>query len=253
MEILYYIFFLGIIYIVFSIIWFLLATLPKMVLSRTNTSNIENYIFKTLQYYFIGSLTSLSSLNFIMDTRNNIDKEFSSIFILTGGFVLFLYLSGKMERNKMLFQFKSFVTKNISDGVLKYEPHLIGFTMVLYALSIGFPFLVDNPINSWFLDNILEFYHTPIIGWIIRFIGFFFLITIIFRGINAIRKFIQNINALITGKPVKQKKSSNLFEQFKNMNESKSPFNSNQEKVDPEEDIYVDFEELEEDDEDSKE
>ena len=255
MEILYYIFFLGIIYIVFSLIWFLLATLPKMILSRANSSEIENYIFKTLQYYFIGSLTFLSSVKFINDPRNTINNEHSSVFILVGGFVLLLYLTGKMERNKMIFQFKSFVSKTRNDGVLKYEPHLIGLTMVLYAISIGNPLLVDNAINSWFLDNILEFYHTPIIGWIIKFIGFFFLITIIFRGISTIRNLFQNIYSLFSGKPIKKKKSSTIFEQFNNMNNTKNPFNNQEEKVDPEEDIYVDFEEVEEveDDEDEKE
>ena len=248
MEILYYIFFLGIIYIVFSLIWFLLATLPKMILSRANSSEIENYIFKTLQYYFIGSLTFLSSVKFI-NSEHSINNEYSSLFIVTGGFVLLLYLLGKMERNKMLFRFKSFVSKSTSDGVLKYEPHLIGFTMLLYAISIGNPILVDNQINSWFLDNILEFYHTPIIGWIIRFIGFFFLITIVFRGINTIRNLIQNAIAFITGKPIKKQASSNMFEQFQNMNNTKNPFENHTEKVDPEDDIYVDFEEIEDDDE----
>lgn len=248
MEILYYIFFLGIIYIVFSLIWFLLATLPKMILSRANSSEIENYIFKTLQYYFIGSLTFLSSVKFI-NSEHSINNEYSSLFIVTGGFVLLLYLLGKMERNKMLFKFKSFVSKSTSDGVLKYEPHLIGFTMLLYAISIGNPILVDNQINSWFLDNILEFYHTPIIGWIIRFIGFFFLITIVFRGINTIRNLIQNAIAFITGKPIKKQASSNMFEQFQNMNNTKNPFENHPEKVDPEDDIYVDFEEIEDDDE----
>ena len=39
------------------------------------------------------------------------------------------------------------------------------------------------------------------------------------------------------------------------MNNTKNPFNNQEEKVDPEEDIYVDFEEIEddEDDEDEKE
>ena len=187
-----------------------------------------------------------------INSEQSINNEYSSLFIVTGGFVLLLYLLGKMERNKMLFQFKSFVSKSRSDGVLKYEPHLIGFTMVLYAISIGNPVLVDNQINSWFLDNILEFYHTPIIGWIIRFIGFFFLITIVFRGINTIRNLIQNAIALLTGKPIKKQASSNIFEQFNNMKNSKNPFEQHQEKVNPDDDIYVDFEEIE-DEEDDKE
>ena len=250
MEIVKFVFFLGIVYIVFSIIWFLLATIPKMLFKQTSSKNIESYILKTLQYYFIGSLTSLASLNFITD--NNITAESGPLYIVTGGVVLFLYLAGKMERNKMLFHFKSFITKNFSTTILKYEPHLIGFTMVLYALSIGIPNLVNNPINSWFLKSIHDFYDTPIIGWIIGFAGIFFLMTIFFRGINAIKKILLHVNSLISGKPVEQKKSSTIFDQFKNMTDQNNPIKSEQEQVDLEDDIYVDFEEIE-DDKDNKE
>ena len=40
-----------------------------------------------------------------------------------------------------------------------------------------------------------------------------------------------------------------MFEQFQNMNNTKNPFENHTEKVDPEDDIYVDFEEIEDDDE----
>jgi len=245
MEIVKFVFFLGIVYIVFSIIWFLLATIPKMLFRQTTSKEIESYILKTLQYYFIGSLTSLASLNFIED--NNITADSGPLYIVTGGLVLFLYLAGKMERNKMLFQFKSIITKNFSTSILKYEPHLIGGTMVLYAFSVGVPILVNNPINSWFLKSIHDFYNTPIIGWIIGFAGVFFLMTIVFRGINAVKKILLHINSLITGKPVEQKQSSTIFDQFKNMADENNPINKKQEHVDLDDDIYVDFEEIEDD------
>ncbi len=244
MEIVKFVFFLGIVYIVFSIIWFLLATIPKMLFKQTSSKNIESYILKTLQYYFIGSLTSLASKNFI---ENNIKAESGPLYIVTGGVVLFLYLAGKMERNKMLFKFKSVITKNFSTTILKYEPHLIGFTMVLYALSIGVPNLVNNPINSWFLESIHNFYDTPIIGWIIGFAGVFFLMTIVFRGVNAVKKILLHINSLVTGKPVEQKKSSTIFDQFKNMTDENNPMHTKQEQIDIDDDIYVDFEEIEDD------
>ena len=76
--------------------------------------------------------------------------------------------------------------------------------------------------------------------------------TIIFRGISTIRNLLQNIYSLFSGKPVKKKKTSSIFEQCNNMNNTKNPFNNQEEKVDPEEDIYVDFEEIK-DDEDEKE
>ena len=68
MEILKYIFFLGIIYIVFSIIWFFIALLPKYILGNkeNNTQNIIlNYIIKAAQFYFLASLTAIKALDFI--------------------------------------------------------------------------------------------------------------------------------------------------------------------------------------------
>ena len=99
MELLKYIYFLGVVYIVFSIIWFLLATIPKLILTRSISSNIENYILRSVQYYLLCSLTVLTTTASFLE-NNHISINNGPWFVIIGGIVLFLYLAGKMERNK---------------------------------------------------------------------------------------------------------------------------------------------------------
>ena len=76
MEILSYIFFLGIIYIVFSIIWFFIALMPKYAFGNkeNNIQNtILNYTIKAAQFYFLASLTAIKALEFIL--KKNIDPN----------------------------------------------------------------------------------------------------------------------------------------------------------------------------------
>ena len=245
MELLKYIYFLGVVYIVFSIIWFLLATIPKLILTRSISSNIENYILRSVQYYLLCSLTVLTTTASFLE-NNHISINNGPWFVIIGGIVLFLYLAGKMERNKMMFKFKTFFNKSGSSGRLSYEPHLIGLTIILYALSIKYTFLIDNPINYWFITKIIDFYDTFIIKFIVGFAGIIFLITMIFKGVNVAKNILTNLFSILSGKPIQQNKSADIFDKFKDITEKQNPSDKQQKDVDIHDDIYVDFEELEE-------
>ena len=261
MEIFNYIFFLGIIFIVFSIIWFFIALLPKYVLGNkdNNVQNaILNYIIKAAQFYFLASLTAIKAIDFIQ--KENIDPNQGPLYIIIGGIVLYLYLAGKIERSKMMFQFRSNLGGVNSQNNDKYVPHLVGLTLIFYAISFNYPMLIDNSINQWFLESINDFYDTIIIGWIIGCIGFFFLVNMIFKGINATGFLFQTIIALLTGKPAPKRKPKSPFGKFGNMSK-RNPFGGNSpfgntgdyfpqnkpEEVDMDDDMYVDFEVMDED------
>ena len=238
MEILYFIFYLGINYIVFTVLWFLIVSFPKVVLKISFNSTFSNYILKSIQYYLLAAITSLSTMKFY-------DKhpEFFSAFVFLGGFILFLYLAGKMERNKMLFVIKAMINKNLSSKTLKYEPHLIGFVVTLYAFSFSIPILFNNPLNIWFIDIIGNIYETPVLGSVISFAGFIFLITMLIKGVNTIKKYWLILMAYITGNPIPNEPKENDF-----MNQFNSTKNSmpNEDKIELD-DVYVDFEEIEDD------
>ena len=263
MEIFNYIFFLGIIFIVFSIIWFFIALLPKFVLGNNDNSAqnaILNYIIKAAQFYFLASLTAIKAIDFIK--KENIDPKQGPLYIIVGGIVLYLYLAGKLERSKMMFQFRSNLGGKNSQNTTKYGPHLVGLTLIFYAIAFNYPLLIDNYINQWFLESINDFYDTIIIGWIIGCIGLFFLVNMIFKGINATGFLFQTIVALLTGKPAPKRKPKSPFGNFGNMANNNpfggnSPFGNMEDpfpKNEPEEvimddDMYVDFEVMEEDEE----
>ena len=238
MEILNFIFYLGINYIIFAVLWFLIVSFPKVILKVPISSTISNYILKSIQYYLIGAITSLSTIKFYEK-----NPEFVSAYIFSGGFILFLYLAGKMEKNKLLFAIKTVINKNLSPKSLKYEPHLIGFIVVLYAFSFSLPIIFNNPLNTWFMNSIENIYKTPLLGSIISFAGFIFLITMLVKGTQTVKKYWVTLIAYLTGKPIPDKSANNDFmNQFKNMQ------NTNIKKDNIElDDVYVDFEEIEDD------
>jgi hypothetical protein len=265
-EILSYIFFLGIIYIVFSIIWFFIALLPKYALGNKENiiqNTILNYTIKAAQFYFLAALTAIKALEAI---KENVGTNQGPLYIIIGGIVLYLYLAGKIERSKMMSQLRSNLGNTNSSNISKYEPHLIGLTLILYAISFNYLPLIENPINQWFLESINDFYNTVIIGWIIGLIGFFFLISMIFKGINATGFLFQTIVALLTGKTPPKRKPKNPFGKFGNMGNN-NPFGSNSsfgkmenslpevehEEADIDDDMYVDFEVMDDEDTDKNE
>ena len=266
MEILSYIFFLGIIYIVFSIIWFFVALLPKYALGNKHNNlqnTILNYTIKAAQFYFLASLTAIKALEAIQE---NIETNQGPLYIIIGGIVLYLYLAGKIERSKVMSQLRANLGNTNSSNVSNYEPHLIGLTLIFYAISFNHLPLIQNPINLWFLESINDFYNTVIIGWIIGIIGFFFLISMIFKGINATGFLFQTIVALLTGKPAPKRNPKNPFGKFISRGNN-NPFGANSpfgnidnslskdesEEANVNEDMYVDFEVMDEDEIDENE
>jgi hypothetical protein len=264
MEILSYIFFLGIIYIVFSIIWFFIALLPKYAFGNkeNNLQNtILNYTIKAVQFYFLASLTAIKALEFIDEQT---DPNQRPLYIVIGGIVLYLYLAGKIERSKMMSQLRSNLGNSNSSIASKYEPHLIGLTLISYAISFSYPQLIQNSVNQWFLVSIDDFYNTVIIGWIIGIIGFFFLISMVLKGVNATGFLFQTILALLTGKPAPKRKPNNPFGKFGNMGNN-NPFSGNSpfgnmgnslpevesEEADIDDDMYVDFEVMDEEEDET--
>ena len=111
---------------------------------------------------------------------------------------------------------------------------------------IGY-FFDNNPVNYWFLITINDIYKAPILKWIFGFAGIIFMLNMIQRGIT----YTQLLIMKISGKEPEKKENplDNIMKEFEKMNNPKT--NQSSEKVDLEDDLYVDFEEMDED-EDTK-
>ena len=243
MELINFIFYLGINYIIFSIIWFFIVKLPFSLFRLPLSKQVTNYILKTLQYLLIAVITSSATLEFIEK-----DSELAPFFITIGGFVLFIYLASKLEKNKLFFQINSLLRQKAPTGILKYEPHLIGVVLVLYSISFELIFLSQNPLVFWFKHNINAIYNAPVIGGLISFCGVLFLFTMLSKGIQSIRKYTHHLISILTGKPIQKNQPNNFMDNIKNMKESME--NQVSSEID---DVYVDFEEVEEDNNEKKE
>ena len=75
---------------------------------------------------------------------------------------------------------------------------MIVFALMIFVLFWIFPHYAENPISIWFQDAILNIEDTPIFGFIFKVIGFFFLVNILFKMVNAFL-------FLISGQAFKQK------------------------------------------------
>ena len=129
---------------------------------------------------------------------------------------------------------------------LKYENHIIGVSIVVYIACIGFPnygeIIYLNPINIWFNETIQGLYQTPILKGIFGICGVFFMVSIFQKGIATIKDIILKLS----GQKPNEKQKNPLEEVLKNINNNPFSESKENEKIDIVEDLYVDFEEMDE-------
>ena len=181
-----------------------------------------------------------------------------SVFELTliniiGGTVLSLYIIGKLNKKKSILNFASnmglkgkFNINSDNSKTLKYENHIAGITIVFFTACIAFPILGEiinkNPLNIWFYNTIEGLYQAPILKGIFGISGVFFMVSIFQKGIAAIKDLMMKL----TGQKPKEMAKNPLEEIFKNVNNTPFSESKENEKIDLEDDLYVDFEEMDE-------
>lgn len=178
--------------------------------------------------------------------------ELTSIYI-TGGTVLSLYIIGKLNKKKSMLSFVSnmslqgkFNINSNNSKNLKYENHIAGITIVFFTACITFPFfgeiIHNNPLNIWFYNTIEGLYQAPILKGIFGISGVFFMASIFQKGIATIKDLIMKLS----GQKPKEMKKNPLEEVFKNVNGNPFSESKESEKIDIDDDLYVDFEEMDE-------
>ena len=102
MEIVKFIFYLGIIYTIFGLLWGIVTFLYKAV--RVEVTNTESTILKMGSYYFLASLTAWN----VVKPFNATDRASGSYaYIALGGIVLCFYLIGKLQKSRIQLFFKA--------------------------------------------------------------------------------------------------------------------------------------------------
>lgn len=200
LEILNIIFRLGVVFAIFGFIWGFFQ-LIYMLLRGRNTQNIgEAYLVKAIKYFFLVDVTFL----FTMDSNEiNVNQLIITCLVLVAYFV------GKLQNQQkkmMMFQMVSNGMKqDLNKFNLKAEIGVIVFAVLFFVGFIFFPEYAKNPLSIWFHQNILDIEKAAILGFIFKVIGFFFLVNIIMKMINA-------FTLLLSGAPIVQSSASTTFQ-----------------------------------------
>lgn len=188
MDLLRYIFQLGITFIVFNLIWKGLLLSIWTVLKGPIKANVWNYTLKFSDRYFIASLAAIVTLSQLTASLHSWQGY---LFTVAGAAALFFYLAGRMGNKTMSVQINGRVVRFGEPPELRYEVRWALVAVSIFVAGVFWPPLVQNPISEWLIAAIEEIYSWPIIGWIIGLLGIIFSIRFIFRGISLLSSWLR--------------------------------------------------------------
>lgn len=188
MEILGLTFQLGVFFAIYGFIWFFIDLGIKFITSGAVKSELSNYLVKGVKYLFLVNVIFLFSVS---DTEVKIELRALVPVML----ILFLYFVGKFQKNqnKNIFLSRMGIQSNAVQFNSRYEMVLITLSLLVFILFILEPSIAQNNIAKWFKITIIDIETTAIIGFLFKIIGFFFLLDILTKTINAFQFIIARI------------------------------------------------------------
>jgi hypothetical protein len=179
MEIFEYIFYLGVINIVFSAGWKILATVISSLLNDIGINKETSFlVFKTLGYYILVSMAAMVTVIHMEQTYSLAAMAYA----ITGTFVIYATIASNLERNRWR-AVMNYERKRIR--VMRFDGYLLMACIVLFIVTLLKPEIANIPPHTWILTTIDKIFNTSILKYIIGFFAFFYMLNIIFRGIKA--------------------------------------------------------------------
>lgn len=184
MELLNFIFRLGVVFAIFGFIWGLINLGIRFLTIGRQRQVTEIYILKAVQYLLLVDVTFLICYN---NEITGLDYTSQLVF---GSIILCMYFIGKLQsgqNRQMMFKVYTNGMMQSDFGFnLKAEIAVITLAIATFVLFWFKPEFAVNPISSWFHDSILNIEDTPIFGFIFKIIGFFFLLNILLKVVNSL-------------------------------------------------------------------
>lgn len=236
MEVLNFIFGLGLAFSIFGFLWALFMILLNFITSQINSDlkQIHFLVLRVIKYVLLVSVVA----NYILNTQESGDNTGVSLWnMIVGVAVMALYFMGKLQNRSMLGQFSQH--KLVALLAPPIDPKIDGYifsgSILSFIVCLVYPAIVDNAIVNWFTVSINNVYDAPILGWVFSAIAFFFLINTLIRAANV-------IGSLVTGQPINKPKTNGGFK-FGGGNMGANPFDQfrQQQQTD---DGFVDFEDV---------
>lgn len=180
MEILELTFQLGVFFAIYGFIWFFVDLGFMLLNGGKPRSLVETYFFKGIQYVFLVNVIFLFSID-----MNSGSIALANLFPII--FILALYFIGKFQKsqNNVLMLSRMGLATSTSKFNSKYEIVIIILSLLVFIGFIFRPDIANNVVAFWFKESILDIESTAIIGFIFKVIGFFFLMSILFKTVNS--------------------------------------------------------------------
>jgi hypothetical protein len=183
MELLNFIFRMGVLFAIYGFIWGFFEFLLVILNAGKAKTLSEEYVIKGIKYVFLADVIFL----FCLDLK---EGEISYYQLGLAALILTMYFVGKLQSNQQ----KAMLFGRMGGGIptaytnfnLKAEIGVIALSVLCFIGFIFFKDLSINPISDWFHDSIIGIEKTPIIGFVFKVIGFFFLITMLFKMANGL-------------------------------------------------------------------
>jgi len=200
MDLLNLIFKLGVFFSIYGFLWFFIELGLTFLVGGRKRTRFETYLIKGIKYGFLVNVTFLFSVDL-----NKHQVNFYNL--IPSALVLSTYFVGMLQQKQKRQVFMGQLGKSAAEGItIKAEIILITLSGILFLGLVCYPQFAENAVALWFQRSILDIESTVIFGFIFKIIGFFFLLGMIFKMLNA-------LNYLISGKPLFDIKS-----RFSNMN-----------------------------------
>lgn len=215
---------LGVVFAIFGFLWGILNLILTLIRGGRTKSVVEEYLLKMVQYFFLVNVTFLFC----------VQKEDATILLpnelILAALILILYFTGKLQNRQSRSAFFQMAGNNIpqigTQFNLRAEIIVITLAILCFVGFAFFPAYAQNPISNWFYESILNIVDTPVFGFIFKVIGFFVLLSIIFKLLNG-------FSYMISGAPLIS--VNRQFQAGKNPDDKKKD----------DEDKFDDFEEVE--------
>jgi hypothetical protein len=170
---------MGVIHIVFTTIWKLVATIISSLLRDIGINkDISFLFFKTAGYYILISVSALVTY----DMMREVSRPVAVLVGAAGVFIIYTTIAGNLERNRWRAVMNYERKRTL---VMRYDGYLLVASLLLYLVSLIIPTVAGNPVVAWFRQLIDDIYHVPVLGWIVRIGALFYMISIILKGMKA--------------------------------------------------------------------
>lgn len=186
MKILEFIFHLGVVFAVFGFLWWIFMAILALFRGGRSKNEIETYSLKLINYFFLVSVTT----RFAVDPKFGLRGAEELTGHILGGLILLMYLVSKIQRKEqrlqMIAQFSRFgrLPKPVFNR--KIEVGLVVLALLFFFMFTFLPDTSYNPITNWFVDSIINIVDTPVFGFIFKVVGFFFLLSVLFKFVGSI-------------------------------------------------------------------